>query len=100
MDNLKQVINHLDYETQLDKARVLIELRRLEIKRRKNDWCNVKQSNRGYVDCRIIKQKKRKEVPLFMGKSILLPNGQQQLLAILPNIQILTTVEQEEEWIV
>ena len=37
MDNLKQVINHLDYETQLDKARVLIELRRLEIKRRKND---------------------------------------------------------------
>jgi len=26
-----------------------------------------------------------------------LPNGQQQLLAILPNIQILTTVNQEEE---
>jgi hypothetical protein len=37
MDNLKQVINHLNYETQLDKARVLIELRRMEIKRRKND---------------------------------------------------------------
>jgi|TARA_R100000234_G_scaffold91477_1_gene59626 hypothetical protein len=37
MENLKQIINHLDYETQLDKARVLIELRRLEIKRRKND---------------------------------------------------------------
>ena len=36
MDNLKQIINHLDYETQLDKARVLIELRRMEIKRRKN----------------------------------------------------------------
>ena len=35
MDNLKQVINHLDYETQLDKARVLIELRRLEIKKEK-----------------------------------------------------------------
>ena len=31
------------------------------------------------------------------NKSILLPSGQQQLIAILPNIQILTTVNQEEE---
>jgi len=35
MDNLKQIVNHLNYETQLDKARVLIELRRLEIKKEK-----------------------------------------------------------------
>jgi hypothetical protein len=35
MDNLKQVINHLNYETELDKARVLIELRRMEIKKEK-----------------------------------------------------------------
>jgi hypothetical protein len=35
IDNLKQIINHLNYETQLNKARVLIELRRLEIKKEK-----------------------------------------------------------------
>ena len=35
IDNLKQIINHLNYETQLDKARVLIELRRLQIKKEK-----------------------------------------------------------------
>jgi hypothetical protein len=35
MDNLKQVINHLNYETELDKARVFIELRRMEIKKEK-----------------------------------------------------------------
>jgi hypothetical protein len=35
MDNLKQIVNHINYETQLDKARVLIELRRLEIKKEK-----------------------------------------------------------------
>jgi len=34
---------------------------------------------------------------LFMGKSIVLPNGQLQLLAILPNIQVLTTTNLEEE---
>jgi len=32
MDNIKQMINHLDYENQLDKVRVHIELRRMEIK--------------------------------------------------------------------
>jgi len=31
-----------------------------------------------------------------MGKSIMLSNGQLQLLAILPNVQVLTTVEEEE----
>jgi hypothetical protein len=31
-----------------------------------------------------------------MGKSILLPSGQQQLLAILPNIQILANFDEEE----
>jgi hypothetical protein len=45
----------------------------------------------------LLNRRNEKEVPLFMGKSILLPNGQQQLLAILPNIQVLTTVNQEEE---
>ena len=45
----------------------------------------------------LLNRRNDKEVPLFMCKSILLPNGQQQLLAILPNIQILTTVNQEEE---
>jgi hypothetical protein len=35
IDNLKQIINHLNYKTQLNKARVLIELRRLEIKKEK-----------------------------------------------------------------
>ena len=47
----------------------------------------------------LLNRRNDKEVPLFMGKSILLPNGQQQLIAILPNIQILTTVNQEEEYI-
>ena len=44
----------------------------------------------------LLNRKNEKGVPLFMGKSILLTNGQQQLLAILPNIQILTTLEEEE----
>jgi hypothetical protein len=44
----------------------------------------------------LLNRKNEKGVPFFMGKSILLTNGQQQLLAILPNIQILTTLEEEE----
>jgi hypothetical protein len=45
----------------------------------------------------LLNRRNEKEVPLFMGKSILLPTGQQQLLAILPNIQILTNTQEEEE---
>ena len=44
----------------------------------------------------LLNRRNDKEVPL-LWVSILLPNGQQQLIAILPNIQILTNVEQEEE---
>ena len=44
----------------------------------------------------LLNRRNEKEVPLFMGKSILLPTGQQQLLAILPNIQILTNTQEEE----
>ena len=33
MDNIKQMINHLEFENQLDKVRVHIELRRMEIKK-------------------------------------------------------------------
>ena len=45
----------------------------------------------------LLGRKDDKDQPLFMGKSIILSNGQIQLLAILPNVQVLTTVEQEEE---
>ena len=45
----------------------------------------------------VLGRKDDKDQPLFMGKSIILSNGQLQLLAILPNVQVLTTVEQEEE---
>lgn len=43
----------------------------------------------------LLNRKNEKGVHLFMGKSILLPTGQQQLLAILPNIQVLTNLEEE-----
>ena len=33
MDNIKQMINHLEFENQLDQVRVHIELRRMEVKR-------------------------------------------------------------------
>ena len=51
----------------------------------------------GMLIAELLNRRNDKEVPLFIGKSILLPNGKQQLIAILPNIQILTTVNQEEE---
>ena len=57
----------------------------------------LSKATEGMLIAELLNRRNDKEVPLFMGKSILLPNGQQQLLAILPNIQILTTVEQEEE---
>ena len=57
----------------------------------------LSKATEGMLIAELLQRKNDKGVPLFMGKSILLPNGQQQLLAILPNIQILTTVNQEEE---
>ena len=52
----------------------------------------------GMLIAELLNRRNDKEVPLFMGKSILLPNGKQQLIAILPNIQfLLTTVNQEQE---
>jgi len=44
-----------------------------------------------------LNRKNEKGMNLFMGRSILLPTGQQQLIAILPNIQLLTNTKQEEE---
>ena len=57
----------------------------------------LSKATEGMLIAELLNRRNDKEVRLFMGKSILLPNGQQQLLAILPNIQILTTVNQEEE---
>ena len=57
----------------------------------------LSKATEGMLIAELLNRRNDKEVPLFMGKSILLPTGQLQLLAILPNIQILTTVEQEEE---
>ena len=57
----------------------------------------LSKATEGMLIAELLNRKNDKGVPLFMGKSILLPTGHQQLLAILPNIQILTTVEQEEE---
>ena len=51
----------------------------------------------GMLIAELLNRRNDKEVPLFMGKSIVLPSGKLQLIAILPNIQILTTVNQEEE---
>jgi hypothetical protein len=57
----------------------------------------VSKATTGMLIAELLGRKDDKEQPLFMGKSIMLPNGQLQLLAILPNVQVLTTVEQEEE---
>ena len=57
----------------------------------------LSKATEGMLIAELLNRRNDKEVPLFMGKSILLPDGQQQLIAILPNIQILTTVNQEEE---
>jgi hypothetical protein len=56
----------------------------------------LSKATEGMLIAELLNRKNEKGVPLFMGKSILLTNGQQQLLAILPNIQILTTLEEEE----
>tara|TARA_A100000172_G_scaffold74458_1_gene56548 strand:- start:124 stop:312 length:189 start_codon:yes stop_codon:yes gene_type:complete len=57
----------------------------------------LSKATEGMLIAELLKRKNEKEVPLFMGKSIVLPNGQLQLLAILPNIQVLTTTNLEEE---
>jgi hypothetical protein len=57
----------------------------------------LSKATEGMLIAELLNRRNKKEVPLFMGKSILLPSGQQQLLAILPNIQILTNTQEEEE---
>jgi len=55
----------------------------------------LSKATEGMLIAELLNRKNEKGVHLFMGKSILLPTGQQQLLAILPNIQILTNLEEE-----
>ena len=55
----------------------------------------LSKATEGMLVAELLNRKNEKGGPLFMGKSILLPSGQQQLLAILPNIQILTNLEEE-----
>ena len=43
----------------------------------------LSKATEGMLIAELLNRRNEKEVPLFMGKSILLPNGQQQLLAIL-----------------
>ena len=57
----------------------------------------LSKATEGMLIAELLNRGNEKEVPLFMGKSIVLPNGQLQLLAILPNIQVLTTTNLEEE---
>ena len=56
----------------------------------------LSKATEGMLIAELLNRRNEKEVPLFMGKSILLPTGQQHLLAILPNIQILTNTQEEE----
>jgi hypothetical protein len=56
---------------------------------------SITKATEGMLIAELLNRKNDKGVPLFMGKSILLPTGQQQLLAILPNIQVLTNLEEE-----
>jgi len=55
----------------------------------------LSKATEGMLVAELLNRKNEKGVHLFMGKSILLPSGQQQLLAILPNIQILANLEEE-----
>ena len=57
----------------------------------------LSKATEGMLIAELLNRRNEKEVPLFMGKSIVLPNGQLQLLAILPNIRVLTTTNLEEE---
>ena len=56
----------------------------------------LSKATTGMVIAELLNRKDDKGTPLFMGKSIMLSNSQQQLLAILPNVQILTAIEEEE----
>ena len=56
----------------------------------------LSKATEGMLIAELLNRRNEKEVPLFMARSILLPSGQQQLLAILPNIQILTNTQEEE----
>ena len=57
----------------------------------------LSKATTGMLIAELLQRKDDKDQPLFMGNSIMLSNAQLQLLGILPNVQVLTTVE-EEEW--
>jgi len=57
----------------------------------------LSKATEGMLIAELLNRKNEKGMNLFMGRSILLPTGQQQLIAILPNIQLLTNTKQEEE---
>jgi len=46
----------------------------------------LSKATTGMVIAELLNRKDAKGTPLFMGKSITLSNGQQPLLAILPNV--------------
>lgn len=50
----------------------------------------------GMLVAELLGRKDDKNDPLFMGKSIVLSNGQVQLLGILPNVLVLSVIEEEE----
>lgn len=50
----------------------------------------------GMLVAELLGRKDEKNDPLFMGKSIVLSNGQVQLLGILPNVLVLSVIEEEE----
>ena len=56
----------------------------------------LSKATTGMLIAELLQRKDDKDQLLFMGKSIMLSNGQLQLLAIVPNVQVLTTVEEEE----
>jgi hypothetical protein len=56
----------------------------------------LSKATTGMLIAELLGRKTDKDMPLFTANSILLPTGQQQLLAILPNIQILTNIQEEE----
>ena len=55
----------------------------------------LSKATTGMLIAELLQRKDNKNQRLFMGKSIMLSNGQLQLLAIVPNVQVLTTVEEE-----
>ena len=50
----------------------------------------------GMLVAELLGRKDEKNDPLFMCKSIVLSNGQIQLLAIIPNVLVLSVIEEEE----